>query len=133
MEDLVHGLLAAHQLFRLPNLQRHLIVLPHLRQTVGDGKLYLLRQHLQIFRIAHIEVQVVVIYRFLPLIYIMLPGIVLAVQLLDDTVGGVDGQALGRPGAGGIGGIKHVAQAPPLMDQLVDHDLTGAAALLRIT
>ena len=39
----------------------------------------------------------------------MLLGIFLAVQILDDTVGGVDSQSLGRPGAGGIGGIKHVA------------------------
>ena len=62
----------------------------------------------------------------------MLPGVVLAVQFLDDAVGGVDGQALGRPGAGGIGGIKHVSQAPPLMDQLVDHDLTGAAAFFGV-
>ena len=76
------ALLAAHQLLCLIDLQRHLIVLAHLRQTVGDGKLHLLRQHLQIFGIAHIEVQVVVVYRFLPLIHIMLPGIVLAYSSL---------------------------------------------------
>ena len=44
----------------------------------------------------------------------------------------LDSQTLGRPGTGGIVAVKHVSQAPPLMDQLVDHDLTGAAALFGV-
>ena len=76
VEDLVHGLLAAHQLLRLQDFQGHLAVLPHLGQAVGDGKLLILRQHLQILRAADIEVQVVVVHRLLPLVHIVLPGIV---------------------------------------------------------
>ena len=58
----------------------------------------------------------------------MLPGVVLPVQFLDNAVGGVDGQALSRPGTCWIGSVKHIAQAPPLVNQLVNHDFTGTTA-----
>ena len=62
----------------------------------------------------------------------MLSGIILTVQLLYDAVGGVDRQSLCRPGVCGAGGIEHISQTPPLVHQLVDHDLPGAGSLAAV-
>ena len=63
----------------------------------------------------------------------MLLCICFAVQFLDDAVGGVDGQPLRRPRVGCIRSVEHIAEPPPLVDKLMDHDLTGTASLVSIS
>ena len=60
-------------------------------------------------------------------------GLCFAIQFLDDAVGGVDGQPLRRPRVGCIRSVEHIAEPPPLVDKLMDHDLTGTASLVSIS
>ena len=105
MQYLIHGRLAAHQLFRFQYFQGHFAVLTHLGKAVGDLQALRLGQTLQILRVANVEVEVVVIHRLLPWLNIVRSRIVLAVELLCDAVGGVAGEPFGGPGTVGVGGI----------------------------
>lgn len=111
-EDPVHGLLAADQLLRFQNLQGHFAVLPHIAEAVGDLQPLLFGQRLQIVRIADIEVQVIVVHRLLPLVHIVLLCVGWAVSLLDNTVGGVDRQALADQGLLSSDASKTCFQGP---------------------
>ena len=62
----------------------------------------------------------------------MLQRVFLSIQFFDNTVSGINGQPFRRPAIRLIGRIKHISKSPPLMDQLMDHDLAGSGSLARI-